>query len=71
MHPTISQAVANQHVEDFKRAALEEQAARTALDSRGTNRRGFSRYFSHTRESHIKSLRGTHGGAPGAGARLT
>ncbi|HUA06311.1 MAG TPA: hypothetical protein VMB27_20555 [Solirubrobacteraceae bacterium] len=71
MHPTISQAVANQHVEDFKRAAREQQIANGVVESRRATRRGFSRYFSHTREGHIKSLRRTHGGTPGAGARLT
>lgn len=71
MHPTISQAVVTQRIEDAQRAAREQQVAHNVIESRRAARRGFSRYFPHTREGHLKSLRRTHGGAPGAGARLT
>ena len=47
MHPTISQAVATQHIEDFQRAAREQQAAHSVVEARRAARRGFSRYFPH------------------------
>ena len=71
MHPTISQVVASEHIEDFKRAASAQHNARAVLKSRRVARRGFSRYFPHAREGHLKSLRRARRGTPGAGARLT
>lgn len=72
MHPTISQVLATQHIEDFQRAAREQRvAAEVERDARRAGRRGFSRYFPYAREGHLKSLRRPHRGARGAGARLT
>ena len=58
MHPSITQALASEHMEDARRAANQQRrAAELAAEDRRAGRRGFSRYFSHAREGHIKSLR--------------
>src|SRR5580700_3877420 len=70
MHPSISQALASEHIEDARRLATEQRrVAEVAGDDDRAGRRRFSRYFSHTREGHIKSLRRAHRGTRGAGAR--
>ena len=70
MHPSISQAVASQQIEDAQRAASERR--RAAEGHTGVaKRRGISRYFWHAREGHVKSVRGARRGTRGAGARLT
>ncbi len=66
MHPPIEQAVGQQRIEETQRIARQRQLAG---ESRGEARRGFSRYFSHAREGHAKSLRRADRGAPGTGPR--
>lgn len=72
MHPTISEAIVHQKIEDAQRLARERgRVAELGGIPQSRIRRGFSRYFSHAREGHVKSVRRTHPGAGGAGARLT
>jgi len=72
MHPTISEAIVHEKIEDAQRLAREQaRAGELGYVRRSRLRRGFSRYFSHAREGHIKPVRRTHRGTGGAGARLT
>jgi hypothetical protein len=71
MHPTISQAVAEQQIQDARRAASERRRASGFDDVGVAKRRGFSRYFGRAREGHVKSVHRARRGAGSPGARLT
>ena len=62
MHPSISQALASEHIEDARRLASEQRrVAEVTGDTHRAGRRGFSRYFGHAREGHISHFVGRVG----------
>jgi hypothetical protein len=71
MHPSITQAVASQQIADARRIAGERRRANEPDDAGVAKRPGFSRYFWHAREGHVKPVRRSPRGTGGAGARLT
>jgi hypothetical protein len=72
MHPTITNLIANQRVDEARRMAREHASlAGDGWPTRPTWRRAFSRYFHRASEADIKPVRRTGRRARGAGARLT
>ena len=69
MHPTITNLIASERIEEARRLAEREaDLARDGWPAPVAGHPRFSRYFGHAREGHLKSVRRSHRGAGRSGA---